>query len=80
MIFGTDSAIMSKEKVKKIKSGVYLYKGYTLMNLGYHHPDKCIWWEATDCKGFADYHATTKKDLIVEIDEGEKYGIQSTRR
>ena len=33
-------------------------------------PDHCIWWEAVDMKtGCADYHATTKKFLMEQIDE-----------
>ena len=35
-----------------------------------HLPDHCIWWEAVDMKtGCADYHATTKKFLMKQIDD-----------
>lgn len=59
----------SKSKTKRLKSGNYLYRGYLLLNCGYHPEDKCIWWQAinaeTDC---ADFHNHTKRDLIDDID------------
>lgn len=60
-------------KVKRIRSGIYEYKGYNIHNCGYHHPDHCVWWEAVDLKtGCADYHATTKRELMAMIDENNK--------
>ena len=57
---------------KRISSGIYEYKGYRLVNCGYHHPDHCVWWEAVDNKtGCADYHAGTKWELMRMIDEDE---------
>ena len=54
----------------KISKGVYSYKGYRISNCGYHHPDHCVWWEAVnDITGCADYHATTKKEIIKMIDK-----------
>lgn len=54
---------------KKIRRGMYEYKGYTLNNCGYHHPDHCVWWEAVNIQtGCADYHANTKKGLMKAID------------
>lgn len=57
---------------KKVKRGVYEYKGYRLCYFGYHRPDHCVWWEAvnieTQC---TDFHATTKKGLIAMIDKYE---------
>ena len=71
---GYNKGMMKMEKfrrAKRIGNGHYLYKNYELANLGYHHPDHCIWWEATnletDC---ADYHANTKQELMDLIDEG----------
>lgn len=55
----------------KISKGIYEYKGYRISNCGYYEPDHCIWWEAVDMKtGCADYHATTKKFLMEQIDCG----------
>lgn len=37
---------------------------------GYYHPDKCVWWEAVNEEtGCADYHDTTLRRIIQEIDE-----------
>lgn len=59
-------------KAKRIHAGRYEYKGYELLNCGYHHPDHCIWWQAINMKtGCADYSCHTKRELIEEIDEYE---------
>lgn len=48
-------------------------KGYRISNCGYHEPDHCVWWEAVDMQtGCADYHATTKKFLMEQIDDDLK--------
>ncbi len=55
---------------KRISNGVYQYKGYKLTNYGYYLPDHCIWWEAVNIKtGCADFHATTKKEIMDLIDK-----------
>lgn len=60
------------ESCSRISRGVYEYKGYRISNCGYHHPDHCIWWEAVNIEtGWADYHATTKREIIDLINEGE---------
>lgn len=60
-------------KATKIQKGLYEYKGYSLSNLGYFPPDHCVWWEAVNMEtGCADYHATTKKDLMSMIDKDER--------
>lgn len=59
-------------KAKRIHAGRYEYKGYELLNCGYHHPDHCIWWQAINMEtGCADYSCHTKRELIEEIDEYE---------
>lgn len=64
--------------MKRIKQGEgnwigcsgYLYMGYEIYNVGYHAPDRCIWWEAVNIEtGCADYHATTKRQIKKMIDE-----------
>lgn len=54
----------------KLSKGIYTYRGYRISNCGYHPPDHCVWWEAvnmhTNC---ADYHATTKAEIMRLIDE-----------
>ena len=58
---------------KKLSKGIYEYKGYKVVNCGYHHPNHCIWWEAVNKNtGCADYHANTKKELIKMIDDDIK--------
>lgn len=57
-----------KHRAKRISTGSYIYRGYRLENCGYHQPDHCVWWEASDEKGAA-FHATTKRALIAMIDE-----------
>lgn len=37
-----------KHKCTKIKSGEYKYRGFTIYNLGYHHPDSSIYWETVN--------------------------------
>lgn len=57
-------------KAKKVKSGVYIYKGYVVQNYGYYPPDKCIWWQAVNVEtNCADFHANTKKELLFQIDK-----------
>ncbi len=48
----------------------YFYRGFRVLNHGYYHPDKCVWWEAVDLKtGCADFHAHTKKEIKKLIDK-----------
>lgn len=55
---------------KKIRAGLYLYRGYKIRNHGYYPPDKCIWWEAIDTTTqCADYHAHTLGQIIQMIDD-----------
>lgn len=56
---------------KRTENG-YEYNGYLLVNCGYHSPDKCVWWQAIDLiTGCADYHETTKRDLMNAIDNAK---------
>lgn len=64
--------ISKKEKTVKISAGQYKYKGYDIRCYGYYPPDKCRWWEAVNEEtGCGDYHYTTLKQIIKEIDEDE---------
>ena len=50
---------------KKVESGRYSYKGFTLINCGYYPPDGHVWWQAiNEFTDAADYSADTKKELI----------------
>lgn len=72
--------ILQLPKAKKIKRGIYEYKGYRLYCCGYHQPDHCIWWEAVNIKTeLVEYHATTKKRLMARIDAAVngKDGVQN---
>lgn len=52
-----------------------LYRGYRLINHGYYPPDRCVWWEAENLKtGEADFRATTRRELKVEIDSANVKG------
>lgn len=61
--------------MKRITKGKYInkgyeYRGYEICNYGYYSPDQCVWWEAVNIRtGCADYHATTKRDIKILIDE-----------
>jgi len=58
--------------MKKIRSGLYRYKGYLIRNHGYYPPDQIVWWEAVNEETQqADYHAKTKRRIKELIDEGE---------
>lgn len=57
----------------KISKGIYEYKGYRISKFGYYEPDHCVWWEAVNIQtGCGDYHATTKKFLMKQIDDDLK--------
>ncbi len=57
-------------KAKKISCGKYEYRGFILINYGYHQPDHCVWWQAIDMKtDCADFHEHTKRDLMEAIDK-----------
>lgn len=60
-----------KSICKKESSGQYFYKNYKLIRIGYYPPDKCVWWEAVDKDGNADYHANSKRLLKIMIDNDE---------
>jgi hypothetical protein len=54
---------------KKIRSGVYHYKGYELSS-SYYTPESRIAWEAVNLEtGESDYRAYSKKELMIEIDQ-----------
>lgn len=49
----------------------YLYRGYTVKNLGYHQPDHHVVWEATDAQGAGCFHGKTRHEVFSLIDEYE---------
>jgi hypothetical protein len=54
---------------RKISRGKYYVKigqhEYNIINHGYFHPDKCVWWEAVNLKtNEADFHEHTKKAIL----------------
>ena len=57
---------------KKISKGVYEYKGYKLICFGYHESEHSVWWEAVDRNGDAEYHAHTKRELMLFIDKEQR--------
>ena len=60
----------------------YSFMGYSIRNCGYHQPDHCVWWEATDSSGSACFHATTLREIemmILESSLKEKYEREISR-
>lgn len=56
---------------KRIKRGLYHYKGYELTST-YYSPEKRIAWEAINLKnGESDFRAVSKKDLMNDIDQSK---------
>ena len=49
----------------------YKFKGYTIQCCGYHQPDHCVWWEATDDSGCACFHGTTLREVEFMILDSE---------
>lgn len=55
---------------KRRPDGKYEYRGFVIRNHGYYPPDQCVWWEAYNpATGEADYHAKTKREIKILIDE-----------
>ncbi len=69
------SDFLDDYKAKRIHAGRYEYKGYELLNCGYHQPDHCVWWQAVNKKtGCTDYSRHTKRELMEEIDKCSSIG------
>lgn len=60
-------------QAKRIKSGLYEYRGLIVRNHGYYPPDQCVWWEAFNPNtGEAEFHAHTLYEIKAMIDEDYK--------
>lgn len=56
-------------KCRKIKAGKYEYKDWYIVNIGYYHPEGRVCWEGVNKEtGCGDYHATTKGEIVQQID------------
>lgn len=56
--------------MKRIRAGLYLYRDYRVMCLGYYPPEKRVVWEASDLKdGHGAFHAFSKRQLKYIIDQ-----------
>lgn len=61
---------MTEHKCKKIKKGVYEYRGYRLYNVGYYNPEHRVVWEAVSIDTLnGDFHHFSKRQLIALIDK-----------
>lgn len=61
---------MSLMSAKKIRAGIWEYRGFRLCNCGYHEPDHCVIWEAVDIiTGNAEVHSSTKAGLMIRVDK-----------
>lgn len=58
-------------KAKKIRAGMYIYRGYIIHCCGYHSPDRNVVWEAIDEYGCGFAHNYTLKGVILLIDQIE---------
>lgn len=58
-----------KYKAKRIKEGLYEYRGYKIMCLGYFEPEHRIAWEVEDVDGTAFGHSYTLKMAKIQVDE-----------
>lgn len=60
---------------KRRPDGKYEYRGYIIRNHGYYPPDQRVWWEAYNPEtGQADFHAGTKREIKMLIDEDAARG------
>lgn len=56
-----------------LMSCIYKFRGYVIKCCGYHQPDHCVWWEATDSNtGEACFHGKTLREVEFMIIESEK--------
>lgn len=59
----------------------YRFRGYTITNCGYHQPDHCVWWEAVDDKGNANFHGNTLREVeFMILDDEWEQKMQSLMR
>lgn len=49
----------------------YVFRGCTIRNMGYHQPDHCVLWEATDKDGGVVAHGKTLRECEIIIAEQE---------
>lgn len=57
-----------KYKAKKIKEGLYEYRGYKIRCLGYFEPEHRIVWEVEDVDGTAFGHSYTLRMAKIHVD------------
>ena len=59
----------------------YKFEGYTIQCCGYHQPDHCVWWEATDDSGCACFHGTTLREVeFMIIDSKWEHKLKAKER
>ena len=57
-----------KYKVKRIKEGLYEYRGYKIMCLGYFEPEHRTAWEVVDVDGTAFGQSYTLRMAKIQVD------------
>jgi hypothetical protein len=55
-------------KLKKIKQGQYLYRGFKIFSYGYYPPEQRVVWEAQHTKNYNLIYGFTRKELVTKID------------
>jgi hypothetical protein len=56
-------------KTKRIRAGMYMYRGYMIHCCGYHSPDHKVVWEAIDEYGGGFAHHYSLKGVKKLIDQ-----------
>ncbi len=62
-----------KYHAKRIKPGLYQYRGYTIKCLGYFSPDKRTVWEAFDERGYGYAQSYTFRSTKMFVDYIEEH-------
>ena len=62
--------IMAKNKhtTKKVSKGHYIYRGFSVVCVGYYHPEHRVCWEAIDEYGCGFAHGYSLKEVKCLID------------
>ena len=58
----------NKHTAKKVSHGHYTYRGFSVICVGYYHPEHRICWEAIDEYGCGFAHGYSLKDVKCLID------------
>jgi hypothetical protein len=63
-----DMAEKNKHTAKKVSHGHYTYRGFSVICVGYYHPEHRVCWEAIDENGCGFAHGFSLKQVKCLID------------